>query len=115
MKDRTAVAIPHLHSHPLRLRLALYLRRALIAIFLLSLVACGSELEGTYSDRSGALQLEFRSGGEVRQQVMGMTMMGTYEMGDDEVIVNVNDRRIVFRQEDDRLTSGPLVLTRRDE
>ena len=59
--------------------------------------------------------MEFRSGGEVRQQVMGLTMMGTYEMGDGEVIVTVDDRQIVFRQEDDRLTNGPIVLTRRDE
>ena len=91
------------------------LRTALAAFFLLFLIACGSDLEGTYSDRSGALQFEFRSGGEVRQQVMGMTITGTYEMGDDEVTVNINDRRIVFQQEADRLTSGPLVLMRRDE
>lgn len=87
----------------------------LVAFLLLSLVGCGSDFEGTYTDRSGALQLEFRSGGEVRQQVMGLTMMGTYVRGDGEVIVTVDDRRIVFRQEDDRLTNGPIVLTRRDE
>jgi hypothetical protein len=36
-------------------------------------------------------------------------------LGDDEVVVDLNNRRLVFQREEDRLTSGPLVLTRRDE
>jgi len=92
------------------------LRLVLLVLLVTALAtACGGGIDGTYADPTGAMTLEFRSGGEVRASTMGMTTAGTYELGDDEVVVEFNNRRMVFQREEDRLTSGPLVLTRRDE
>jgi len=79
------------------------------------MTACSGEIDGTYADRTGAMKLEFRSGGEVRQQVMGMTLVGTYETEDDEVIVDFNGQRMVFQRKGDRLTNGMIALTKQGE
>lgn len=122
---RQAVPFPHLlftlPSSPVtpvtrrRVSAARILRLVPIVLLVTALAtACGGEIDGTYADPTGAMTLEFRSGGEVRASTMGMTTAGTYELGDDEVVVEFNNRRMVFQREEDRLTSGPLVLTRRD-
>ena len=90
-------------------------RAALAAAALLFLAACGGGLDGTYADPSGAMTLEFRSGGDVRQSAMGMTMAGTYEVEGNEVIVEINNRRLVFQREGNRLTNGMIALTKQDE
>ena len=84
-------------------------------LIVLLLVACGSGMDGTYADPTGAMTLEFRSGGEVRQSTLGMTMAGTYEVSGDEVIVEFNNRRMVFERDGDRLTNGMIALTKQDE
>ena len=90
-------------------------RTVLAALALLFLAACGGDLDGTYADPSGAMALEFRSGGEVRQSTMGMTMAGTYAVDGDEVVVEFNNRRMVFQREGNRLTNGMIALTKQDE
>jgi hypothetical protein len=44
----------------------------------------------------------------------GSRLSGTYELGD-EGALDFNGQRIVFQREGDRLASGPLMLTQRDE
>lgn len=84
------------------------------ALCLLLLPACSEGVEGTYRDVTGMMVLEFRSGGEVRQQVMGMTTAGTYEVEGDEVIVEIGGRRMVLQHTDGRLENGPVSLTRQE-
>jgi hypothetical protein len=91
------------------------LRTLIFASVLVIATACGGGIDGTYADPTGMMKLEFRSGGEVRQSMMGTTVAGTYETDGEEVIVDVSGQRMVFRREDDRLINGGVVLTRRDE
>jgi hypothetical protein len=79
------------------------------------MTACAGEIDGTYADRTGAMTLEFRPDGAVRQSTLGMTMAGTFEVSADEVIVDFNNRRMVFERDGDRLTNGMIALTKQDE
>jgi len=83
-------------------------------LVLVVLPACSEGVEGTYRDATGMMVLEFRSGGEVRQQVMGMTVAGTYEVEGDEVIVEISGRRMVLQHTDGRLENGPVTLTKQE-
>jgi hypothetical protein len=85
-----------------------------VVLALLVVPACSEGVEGTYRDATGMMVLEFRSGGEVRQQVMGMTTAGTYEVEGDEVIVDIGGRRMVLQHTDGRLENGPVSLTRQE-
>jgi len=90
---------------------------ALFSVIFLLIVAtgCSDGVEGTYQNMSGITVLELRSGGEARLQMMGTTIAGTYEAEDGEVVLTFDERRIVLRREENRLTNGLLVLNRQDE
>lgn len=94
-------------------------RRLLIvvgtALLLIIASACSNGVEGTYQDVSGRTVLELRSGGEARLQMMGTTVAGTYEVGESEVVLTFDERRLVLHREENRLTNGLLVLNRQDE
>jgi hypothetical protein len=85
------------------------------ALLLIIASACSNGVEGTYQDVSGRTVLDLRSGGEARLQMMETTIAGTYEVGEGEVVLTFDERRIVLRHEDNRLTNGLLVLIRQDE
>lgn len=87
---------------------------AVAPFFLVVAFGCSGDVVGTYRDASGAMVLELRPGGEARQQVMGMTLAGTYEVDGDEVIVDIGGRQMVLQHTNGRLENGPLSLTKQE-
>lgn len=86
-----------------------------VAFLLIVATGCSNGVEGTYRNMSGMTVLELRSGGEARLQMMGTTVAGTYEVGEGEVVLTFDERRLVLLREENRLTNGLLVLNRQDE
>ena len=80
---------------------------ALLVSSILALVACGSKLEGTYTDASGAIMLELKSGGKAELTFMGETGQCTYKVDGKSVMLNCRGDNTVFTIHDDGSLTGP--------
>ena len=82
----------------------------------LLLASCGTGLEGTWDDPSGAISYEFGTGGRVSIEALGNVVAGEYMVDGDRVLLTSPQGTVVLRREKDRLV-GPMgaVLVRRSE
>ena len=73
------------------------------------LVACGSSIQGTYSDPAGSLILEIRSGGQATFTFMGEAAACTYTVDGNKLTLNCKGAagKTVFTIHDDGSLTGP--------
>lgn len=86
--------------------------RKAAAVFVLStlvlgLAACGSSLTGTYTNASGLVMVELRSGGQATVTEMGQTNECTYDVADKDVTLTCAGDKSVFRRNGDGSLIGP--------
>lgn len=84
-------------------------RFLLIACVLLS--ACGSPVEGTYSDAMGLTSYTFKDDGKVYVSTMGTETELSYSVEDDKVTIGGPDTNVVLTLKDDGTLEGPLGMT----
>lgn len=75
----------------------------------LLIAGCGKDLDGTYVDRAGVTQYEFRPGGRARISVLGSTVSAEYTVDGDRVLVTSPQGTVVLKRDSDRLY-GPMGL-----
>ncbi|HEU5217389.1 MAG TPA: hypothetical protein VFU23_01950 [Gemmatimonadales bacterium] len=82
-----------------------------VAVLLaLSVLGCGSGMHGTYSDRMGAMQYRFRSGGHVTVAVLGIRTELEYVVEGKKVkIISPQGSQVLDVLEDGTL-EGPLGM-----
>lgn len=71
-------------------------RIALLAALLAVMPAigsCGSKTEGTYTDTSGMVTLDLKSGGKANFTMMGETEACSYKVSGDKVLLDCTPRR----------------------
>ena len=66
-------------------------RLALVVSFCGAMAACGSDVEGTYADTDGNVQLELRFGGQATLTFMGQGNPCTYSVNEKELILSCQD------------------------
>ncbi len=98
------------------------MKTAVLVIAVLLLSACGSKLDGTYSDRSGTLTYTFRSNGTV---LMSMSTMGVatehemkYEVDGDKIKIGApqGGSSLVLTLLKDGSIQSPLgIMTKRKQ
>ncbi|MCL4688102.1 MAG: hypothetical protein KJ007_06005 [Burkholderiales bacterium] len=77
----------------------------------LLLAACGSGLDGTYSDQSGVLSYRFESGGKVYAKSMGMESEFKYTVDGDKVKIEVpGGGNMIFTKAKDGSLMGPMGI-----
>ena len=74
------------------------------------LAGCGSGMHGTYSDRMGAMQYRFRTGGHVSVAVMGIETELTYTVEGRHVKIISPQGSQVLDLLDDGTLEGPLGM-----
>jgi len=74
----------------------------------LSFAACGSKLDGTYTDETGIVTLSFKSNGKVSQSVMGMETEWNYEVEENKIKVLMPQGTMVWTLQDDGSIQGLL-------
>ncbi|MFB3922164.1 MAG: hypothetical protein ACE145_10610 [Terriglobia bacterium] len=91
-------------------RQALHKSLSLGIVLLLSLaaIACGgSKMEGTYSNASGMVTLDLRSGGEASFTMMGETEACTYKVEGKKLHLKCKENEADFEIHNDGSLSGP--------
>jgi hypothetical protein len=85
-------------------------RPALALLAIAWIAGCGSGLRGTYSDRMGAMQYRFKSGGNVSVVVMGIETLLKYQVeGRHVTIISPQGNQVLDLQVDGTL-KGPLGM-----
>jgi len=77
--------------------------------FLLLASGCSNDLPGTYADRAGVTQYEFRPDGSARISVLGSTVSAEYTVDGNRVIVTSPQGTVVLKRDSQRLY-GPMGL-----
>ena len=80
------------------------------------LAGCGDEFTGTYEDKLGLTNYEFRGDGQAYISVLGTTVSGEYKLDGDKVLLSSPQGTVVLSRKGQKLF-GPmgLELVRRDE
>ena len=87
--------------------------KTLLLILTLLLAACGSNIEGTYSDKFGLVDYEFRSGGKVYMRTLGTETEMKYSVDGDKVTIELpqgGGNQVFTRLENGHL-QGPLNIS----
>jgi outer membrane lipopolysaccharide assembly protein LptE/RlpB len=83
-------------------------------LFLLSaallLAACGSKLDGTYTDGSGMMSYTFKSNGKMAQTVMGTEVEMNYEVDGNKVKLITPQGKLVMTLLEDGSIQGPMGM-----
>jgi hypothetical protein len=78
---------------------------------------CGKSVEGTYTDSSGMMTVEFDSGGKSKFTAAGMEVDGTYTVSGNTVTVTTtaggNATRTLTINDDGSLTGDGVTLKKR--
>jgi len=84
---------------------------------IVSLTACGSGLNGTYTDASGMVSYTFRPGGKVTMTAMGVETETDYTVEGRKVKIGSPQGALVMTILDDGSIQGPMgmVLTKQSE
>ena len=80
---------------------------ATLACLSLATAACGSRIEGTYTDPHGAILLELKSGGKAELTFMGDTGKCTYHVEGRRISLDCQGDKTVFTIHDDGSLTGP--------
>lgn len=88
------------------------MKKSLLIATLLLLSACGSNIEGTYSDKFGLVDYEFRSGGKVYMRTLGTETELKYSVDGDKVTIELpqGGNQVFTRLENGHL-QGPLNIS----
>jgi hypothetical protein len=93
------------------------LRRVCIVLLLGSAMmyigGCGKSVSGVYADDTGALSIEFKSGGKATVTVLGSPMDGDYTVDGKTVTVKVSGDTKVLTINDDGSLAGPGTTLRK--
>jgi Family of unknown function (DUF5640) len=85
------------------------MKMAALAISILLLSACGSKINGTYSDDSGTISYTFKSDGTVLMSTMGTGVELKYEVDGNKIKVLVAPQAaLVLTLLDDGSIEGPM-------
>ncbi len=69
---------------------------------------CNTGPSGKYQDSTGAVTIEFNSGGKVTLSIMGMPAQGTYTVSGNKVtIIGPDQQPLVLTMNSDGTLSGP--------
>jgi len=79
-----------------------------IVAFVASLSACGSGLDGTYTDEMGVVSYTFSSGGKVAVTTMGIETETEYRVEDGKVKIGSPQGSLVMTILEDGSIQGPL-------
>lgn len=82
---------------------------AILAVLSCALAACGSGVQGTYSDNSGSLMLELHTGGQATFTFMGEAAQCTYAVDGKKLTLTCKGEagKTVFTIHDDGSLTGP--------
>jgi hypothetical protein len=84
------------------------IRKAIIAAALaLPVVSCGPRVQGTYSDRSGAIMLELKSGNKATFTFAGDSANCTYNVESAKIELTCQGQKTEFIIHDDGSLTGP--------
>jgi hypothetical protein len=72
--------------------------------------ACGGKLEGTYSNASGMVMLDLRSGGKADMTMMGEIQHCSWKSDSKNVTVTCSGDSLNFAIHDDGSLSGPTFV-----
>jgi hypothetical protein len=86
------------------------MKLSLLLVAALLLSACGSNLDGTYTDEMGMVTLTFKSNGKVSQSVMGMETEWDYEVEEDKIKVLMPQGTMVWTLQDDGSILGVMGM-----
>ena len=85
------------------------LAAALLAVCMLQ-TACGSKIEGTYTNPSGVLTLDLRSGGKAQVTLYNESRECTWKADAKSVVVTCGGDSLSFGIHDDGSLSGPFTM-----
>lgn len=74
------------------------------------LSACGSGLDGTYTDETGIASYTFKSGGKVTMATMGIETEMEYKVEDGKVKIGSPQGTLVMTILEDGAISGPMGM-----
>jgi hypothetical protein len=72
--------------------------------------ACGGKLEGTYTNTSGGVMLELRSGGKAQFTLNGESQNCTWKANDTKLVLTCNGDSVDFGIHDDGSITGPMFI-----
>ena len=79
----------------------------LVALTILTATACGSKVEGSYSDLNGAFILELKPGGNASFTFAGETQACTYKVDGNKLRLDCKGDKTVLTIHDDGSLTGP--------
>lgn len=83
---------------------------AAVVIVCIATAACGGKLEGTYTNTSGGVMLELRSGGKAQFTLNGESQNCTWKADDKKVTLTCNGDSVDFGIHDDGSLTGPSFV-----
>lgn len=87
------------------------MKRILLMLAMLLLTACGSGIEGTYSDPTGVAKYEFESGGKVYMSLLGVKTEQKYVVDGKHIkIITASGNTQIFTRLEDGSLEGPLGI-----
>ena len=86
------------------------MRRILLICAVLLLAACGSGIEGTYTDPTGVAKYEFESGGKVYMSLLGVKVEQKYEVDGNHIKIMTSSGTQILTRLDDGSLEGPLGI-----
>lgn len=91
------------------------MRRILLICAALLLAACGSGIEGTYTDPTGVAKYEFESGGKVYMSLLGVKVEQKYEVDGKHIKIMTSSGTQILTRLDDGSLEGPLGIKLRKQ
>lgn len=79
----------------------------LITVFACLAASCGSRIQGTYSDRTGAILLELKPDHKATFTFSGNSSECTYDVGASKVMLTCQGEKTEFTIHDDGSLTGP--------
>ncbi len=86
------------------------MKKLSVAVLATFLSACGSGLDGTYTDSTGLGSYTFKSGGKVAVSSMGMETETDYKVEDGKVKIASPKGALVMTILDDGSIQGPMGI-----
>jgi hypothetical protein len=79
----------------------------LVLLMMLTWTSCGSKVQGTYSDVTGGVMLELKSGGQATFTFAGEATPCTYKVDGNQLTLDCKGDQTVFTIHDDGSLTGP--------
>jgi hypothetical protein len=86
------------------------MKKLSVAVLAIFLSACGSGLDGTYTDSTGIASYTFKSGGKVAMSTMGIETEMQYKVEDGKVKIGSPQGSLVMTILEDGSIQGPMGM-----